>query len=61
MEQHLTGRQRRGHFNKHLQRANATQASVNGVGKAHILDSSAQLKIQSVTTAGRKDTTADSV
>jgi len=31
------------------------------VGRAHILDSSAQLKMQSATTAGRKDTAADSV
>ena len=29
MEQYLTGRQHRGHFNKHLRRVNATQASVS--------------------------------
>ena len=42
-EQHLTGGQRQGHL-KYQQRVNATQASVRGVGKAHILDSSAQLR-----------------
>ena len=59
-EQHLTGSQHRGQLNKHLQRVNATQTSVCSVEKAHILDSSAQLKMQSATTAGRKDTTVDS-
>ena len=59
-EQYLTSSQYRGQLNKHLQRVNATQTSVHSVEKSHILDSSVQLKMQSATTAGRKDTTADS-